>query len=217
MAEPAASDRGPEAATDGSAAIGEDLVICHHDVCPENVVFRDGRAVALLDFDFAAPGRRVFDLASLARMCVPIDEPVNAGRQGWTPADLVARLRLVADAYGLPPDRSPLVAALRDQIRAGGWFVRRRVDAGDPAFTAMWEAMGGEARYDRRHRWFESRLDEFVHGVGRRASRPDGADPTTPTGADPTTPTGADPTTPTGADPTTPTDLPGAPQQRPRP
>jgi len=29
-------------------------VICHNDVCLENVVFRDGVAIALLDFDFAA-------------------------------------------------------------------------------------------------------------------------------------------------------------------
>src|ERR1700680_4051081 len=38
-------------------------VICHNDVCLENVVFRDGEAVALLDFDFAAPGRSVVALA----------------------------------------------------------------------------------------------------------------------------------------------------------
>ncbi len=162
-AEMAAPDR---PAADRPAPAAGDLVICHHDVCPENVVFRDGRAVALIDFDFAAPGRREFDLASFARMCVPIDDPVNAGRLGWAPADPVSRLRLVADAYGLPPDRSRLVAALRDQIRAGGWFVRRRVEAGDPAFTAMWEEMGGEVRYDRRRRWFESRLDDFVEGMG---------------------------------------------------
>jgi Ser/Thr protein kinase RdoA (MazF antagonist) len=32
-------------------------VVCHNDVCLENVVFRDGIAVGLLDFDFVAPGR----------------------------------------------------------------------------------------------------------------------------------------------------------------
>ena len=31
-------------------------IVCHNDVCLENVVFRDGVAVGLLDFDFAAPG-----------------------------------------------------------------------------------------------------------------------------------------------------------------
>ena len=45
-------------------------VMCHNDVCLENVVFRNGEAIALLDFDFAAPGRREFDLAAFARMCV---------------------------------------------------------------------------------------------------------------------------------------------------
>ncbi len=34
-------------------------LVCHNDVCPENVVFRVGIAVALLDFEFAAPGRPV--------------------------------------------------------------------------------------------------------------------------------------------------------------
>jgi hypothetical protein len=53
-------------------------VMCHNDVCMENVVFRNGSAVGLLDFDFAAPGRPVYDLGQFARMCVPIDDDVNA-------------------------------------------------------------------------------------------------------------------------------------------
>jgi len=31
-------------------------VFCHNDVCPESVVFRDGVAVALLDFDVGEAG-----------------------------------------------------------------------------------------------------------------------------------------------------------------
>ena len=52
-------------------------LVCHNDVCPENVVFRDGIAVALLDFEFAAPGRPVYDVAHLARLCVPIDDDLT--------------------------------------------------------------------------------------------------------------------------------------------
>jgi hypothetical protein len=76
-------------------------MVCHNDVCLENVVFRDGVAVALLDFDFAAPGRPVYDLAQFARMCVPAEDDDNAAQPGWLPADRPARLRLVADTYGL--------------------------------------------------------------------------------------------------------------------
>jgi hypothetical protein len=53
-------------------------IICHNDVCLENIVFRNGAAVGLLDFDFAAPGRAAVDLAHFARMCVPVDDEINA-------------------------------------------------------------------------------------------------------------------------------------------
>jgi Ser/Thr protein kinase RdoA (MazF antagonist) len=33
-------------------------MLCHNDVCPDNVVFRDGHAFALIDFDLAAPASR---------------------------------------------------------------------------------------------------------------------------------------------------------------
>lgn len=130
-------------------------VFCHNDVCLENVVFRDGVAVALLDFDFAAPGRRVFDLASFARMCVPIDDDESASRLGWSTADRPARLRLVCDEYGLDSaDRALLLDRLDESIARGGEFVRRRVEAGEAAFIEMWESMGGQERFDRRRRWW---------------------------------------------------------------
>jgi hypothetical protein len=137
-------------------------IVCHNDVCPENVVFRDGVAVGLVDFDFAAPGRAVYDLAQMARMCVPIDEPINADRLGWQPADRPARLRLVADSYGLDvTGRRELVDVLSHSMALGGEFVRRRVEAGDPNFIKMWEDMGGAERFDRRRCWWEAERAAF--------------------------------------------------------
>ena len=138
-------------------------IVCHNDVCLENVVFRDGQAVALLDFDFAAPGRPIYDLATMARMCVPIDDDVNAARLGWAPDDRARRLRVVADAYGLDADdRHRVVETLDDTIARGGQFVLRRVEAGDPNFIAMWNAMGGIERFDRRRRWWADSRGRFV-------------------------------------------------------
>ncbi len=137
-------------------------VVCHNDVCLENVVFRDGVAVGLLDFDFAAPGRPVYDVAQFARMCIPVDDPVNAARLGFTPADPAARLRLVADTYGLDADlRHELVAIVSESIERGGQFVRRRIEAGDANFIKMFNDMGGEERIVRRRRWWDVERARF--------------------------------------------------------
>ena len=145
---------------------GADDVIGHNDVCPENVVVRDGVPVALLDFDFAAPGRRVWDVACFARMCVPIEDPADMHRTGREGLDAFTRLRLVADAYGLPPGRRDLVDALAHQVAHGVAFVQRRVDAGEPAFVEMWTTMGGAARYERRRCWFEANRERLLQAAG---------------------------------------------------
>ena len=119
-------------------------------------------AVALLDFDFAAPGRRAFDLAACTRMCVPIDTEADAARSGMGGLDPCRRLRVAADAYGLDrAGRAELLDALEGQVARGGEFVQRRVDAGEAAFIEMWNVTGGAERYDRRREWFAANLDRF--------------------------------------------------------
>ena len=141
-------------------------VVCHNDVCWENVVFRDGHAVALLDFDFAAPGRPLYDLAQFARMCVPVDDEVNTERLGWAPADLPARLRLVCDTYGADPaGRLEVLRILDHTIDRAGEFVLRHVRAGDPGFVAMWNDMGGMERFDRRRGWWERSRPAFERAL----------------------------------------------------
>lgn len=142
-------------------------VVCHNDVCLENVVFRDGTAVALLDFDFAAPGRRTFDVAAFARMCVPADDDINAAKLGWRPADRPARLRLGCDTYGLDTGgRREVLRCLHEAIEHGGEFVRRRAEAGEPGFVQMWADIGGMERFDRRRGWWADTLPAFEAAMG---------------------------------------------------
>src|SRR6201993_993015 len=47
-------------------------LVSHNDVYPANVVFREGRAVALIDFDLAGPGSATWDFAAAARSFVPL-------------------------------------------------------------------------------------------------------------------------------------------------
>jgi len=138
-------------------------VVCHNDVELSNVVFRDGVAVALLDFEFAAPGRPVYDLAQLARLCVPIDDDLDQVRLGWRPGDGPARLRLVADAYGLDrAGRGELLTATDDALDRIEAAVRRAVDAGHPGSIALWDRTGGGERFDRRRRWWAAQRARFA-------------------------------------------------------
>jgi Phosphotransferase enzyme family len=138
-------------------------LVCHNDVCPENVVFRDGLAVALIDFEFAAPGRPVYDLAHLARLCLPIEDDFDQVRLGWQPANLPARLRLLADTYGLDRSgRAELLAAMDNVIDVVEAAVRRSVEAGDPNSVEMWNRTGGGERYRRRRHWWVDQRDTFA-------------------------------------------------------
>jgi Ser/Thr protein kinase RdoA (MazF antagonist) len=80
-------------------------VICHNDPGPFNAIFRDNLPIAWIDFDFAAPGTALEDLAYLAASwCIaPRAAPAEQARQ-------VAH---VAQAYGLDAtDRTRLTDAI---------------------------------------------------------------------------------------------------------
>lgn len=138
-------------------------MVRHNDLCLENVVFRDGRAIGLLDFDFAAPERPIFDFAAFARMCVPIDDDLSAARLGFEEPNRPNRLRLVADAYGLGnKPRNLLIELLEWSMKTGGSFVGQRVAAGDSNFMRMLAALGGMERSDRRLRWWQAPKQRLV-------------------------------------------------------
>jgi Ser/Thr protein kinase RdoA (MazF antagonist) len=47
-------------------------VVCHNDFSPHNLVFRDGRIVAAIDFDFCSTGPRLWDIAYFATRIAPL-------------------------------------------------------------------------------------------------------------------------------------------------
>ena len=130
---------------------GGDL-LCHNDVCLENVVFRDGEAVALLDFDYAAPGRHLYDVGMVLRMCAPVRHPANVDA-AFGRVDPVERLRIFCASYGLAGDRGEeLVDCLLSACAAGRAFVERRAEAGEVWFRELWRT-GGPQRFDRDEQW----------------------------------------------------------------
>lgn len=76
-------------------------VVCHNDFAPYNMVFRDHRLTGVIDWDFASPGPRVWDLAYLAYRLVPLMRPESVDAPNIS-LDLGRRMRLLLDTYGSP-------------------------------------------------------------------------------------------------------------------
>lgn len=149
------------------ATTGGRTVMCHNDVELSNVVFRDGTAVAFIDFEFAAPGRPMYDLAQLARLCVPIEHEVDQKRMGWLAADRSLRLRVLADAYGVEQaERAELLGAIDDALEVIEKFVRQSTDVTDPAARITLAATGGLKKYDRRSEWWGRHRKSFAEALG---------------------------------------------------
>ena len=138
--------------------------VCHNDVCLENVVFRDGEAVGLLDFDFAAPGRRLYDAGMTLRMCGPVRDPRNIPEE-FGDIDPVRRAALFCESYGVEQEEAEeLIDGLRASMTAGRAFVKRRAEAGEPWFEETWQA-GGPGRYDRDETWIEQNRDALLRAL----------------------------------------------------
>ena len=127
--------------------------ITHNDPNLDNVVFRDGRAIALIDFDLAAPGDPVWDVAGAARFWAPLREPADtADRRRHRE---LSRLRILVDAYGLDLERrAQLAAAARGHNDWMYGLVSEGARHGNPGFAAYWTPRNRE-RAARTRVWLD--------------------------------------------------------------
>jgi Phosphotransferase enzyme family len=115
------------------------LVLGHNDLCLENVVVRDGRAVGFIDFDMAAPVERAWDLAIALRHWVPVRADADLGERAGV--DRVARWHRWLDVHEVDDAERARVVELTGQFLTQA--LRRmgeRAAAGEPAYLAVWQA-----------------------------------------------------------------------------
>jgi Ser/Thr protein kinase RdoA (MazF antagonist) len=88
-------------------------IVCHGDFGPWNVVFRDGRPVGLLDFDYALPGPPSWDIGYALQYVAPFrpDDECLEWLRYPTPPDRARRMLIFADAYGDEAPSTPAALA----------------------------------------------------------------------------------------------------------
>jgi len=114
-------------------------IICHNDVAPWNTVVRDGHPVAFIDFDYAAPGTRAWDVAYAVWRYVPLYD----GEEHGTPAEQARRMHLFRDAYGLS-DRPDLLPSIQHRMTVNYATLAAAAADRTPPFVAMWREGHGE-------------------------------------------------------------------------
>ncbi len=92
-------------------------MICHGDFGPWNTVWIRDEPSGLLDFDFAAPGDPMLDVAYALNAVAPFRDDTHAIRwQGFpTPPDRQHRIAVFAEAYGLTSTRGLVDAVIKRQ------------------------------------------------------------------------------------------------------
>ena len=145
---------------------GPDRTICHNDLYPENVVFQDGRVVALIDFAMAGPGRALWDLAIAAELWGPLGDPA---RRDQHPVDLdgIRRLGVLARGYRLEPDRATDLVDVIVEGRAHSIAnIRAEIAAGNRSWMGHWAAAGGDERAAADDAWIAANRAALVRAAG---------------------------------------------------
>jgi hypothetical protein len=127
-------------------------LVSHNDAHPANVIFRHGRAVALIDFDWAGPGSAAWDFATAARSFAPLqdDQDITDDRQGRA----LERFRIFLQASGL--SRTGRLEVAEAVVANHDWtyeIVTEAAAAGHQGFADHWRSVARTA--GRARRWCE--------------------------------------------------------------
>ena len=134
-------------------------LISHNDPNLDNVVFREGRAVAFIDFDLASSGSRLWDVAAAVRLWAPLrdDIDISDARKGH----VLERFRRMIDAYGLEQtDRLNLVDAIQKNHDWLYSIIRSAANDGNAGFSDYWEQAA--SRIGRTRHWYRDNYHLLV-------------------------------------------------------
>jgi hypothetical protein len=125
-------------------------VISHFDVTPQNVVFRGGEPVALIDFDLTRPGARLRDVVNTATYWVQL-VPARDRHPAFATCDVPSRLAAFADAYGLGEDERARFVDVAIHGATRSWHrMQANAEQRGGGWARMWDEGVGDLILRRR-------------------------------------------------------------------
>ncbi|MBR0602169.1 phosphotransferase, partial [Bacillus safensis] len=118
-------------------------VVCHNDFAMYNIIFKDKKPVGIIDFDVAAPGPRLWDIAYTLYTCVPLSRffRTETGEvvkySSLDHADYIKhRVKLFFESYGEEIAEDYLDMVLL-RLKGLCQYMKRKASEGDIAFQDM--------------------------------------------------------------------------------
>ena len=124
---------------EGLQVVAEGDIVCHGDIAPRNTVFRDGRAVAFIDWDGIWVAPALWDLGHALWQFAPVCDDNDPWLQQW-PDDpnRAARITALVSGYRLTPSEAQHLPEMVIEVIDGCHrSVARKAAAGIPAFVRM--------------------------------------------------------------------------------
>jgi hypothetical protein len=136
-------------------------LVSHSDVTPQNVVFRGGRPVALIDFDLTRPTIRLADVVTTAVHWLPLNHPADRAPV-YAGVDVPARLAILADAYDLDARRRAGFLDLAGRGAERSWHVMKaNAQQRGGGWARMWANGVGDV-IRRRQEWLAAAHDALA-------------------------------------------------------
>jgi Phosphotransferase enzyme family len=133
-------------------------LIGHVDITPENVVFQDGKAKALIDFDLAKWATRADEIFNMMMWWAPLGDPADADPL-LKGVDVPRRCAILADAYeASKPDRMRIVDVAIMRSRRSRQLMKRNAEQLGGGWRRMWDDGVGD-QINRRVAWLERNAD----------------------------------------------------------
>jgi aminoglycoside phosphotransferase (APT) family kinase protein len=129
-------------------------LVGHVDITPENVVFRNGLAYALIDFDLAKLATRADEMFNVMMWWAPFTDPRDVDPL-LRDADVPRRARILADEYGLSgTDRERVMEVGLLRTRRAWHLMKHRAETKGGGWQRMWDEGVGDV-IKRREAWLD--------------------------------------------------------------